>query len=217
MKQEWFRNNVHVAFWSQWYFTVEFGSEWNHVSFVTSVTVGLPDLSWSEKIPIAPFYHWIPETRSLYKNRVPHGTGLLWPPSYTFYSRSCESSYKFWLPHVGWLFSGWTVSIWRHGNWTRGARFLIRENPNCTILPLDSRNQESAQIPGFWNPMVKWCNWDVQIPGFWNPMVKWCNWDFLWSKIEPHTGLGFCDHRVILFTPGHAHQLASSGSLISRL
>ncbi len=32
-----------------------------------------------------------------------------------------------------------------------GARFLIRENPNCTILPLDSRNQESAQIPGFWN------------------------------------------------------------------
>jgi hypothetical protein len=41
----------------------------------------------SEKIPIAPFYHWIPETRNL-------------------------------------------------------------------------RNQESAQIPGFWNPMVKWCNWD---------------------------------------------------------
>ncbi len=37
---------------------------------------------------------------------------------------------------------------------------VIRENPNCTILPLDSRNQESAQIPGFWNPMVKWCNWD---------------------------------------------------------
>jgi hypothetical protein len=29
---------------------------------------------------------------------------------------------------------------------------------HCTILPLDSRNQESAQIPGFWNPMVKWCN-----------------------------------------------------------
>ncbi len=20
---------------------------------------------------------------------------------------------------------------------------------------------------------------DLQIPGFWNPMVKWCNWDFL--------------------------------------
>jgi hypothetical protein len=39
-------------------------------------------------------------------------------------------------------------------------KFLIRENPSCTILPLDSRNQESAQIPGFWNPMVKWCNWD---------------------------------------------------------
>ncbi len=41
---------------------------------------------WSEKIPVVPFYHWIPETRI--------------------------------------------------------------------------RNQESAQIPGFWNPMVKWCNWD---------------------------------------------------------
>jgi hypothetical protein len=39
-------------------------------------------------------------------------------------------------------------------------KFMIRENPNFTILPLDSRNQESAQIPGFWNPMVKWCNWD---------------------------------------------------------
>jgi hypothetical protein len=35
---------------------------------------------------------------------------------------------------------------------------VIRENPNCTILPLDSRNQESEQIPGFWNPMVKWCS-----------------------------------------------------------
>jgi hypothetical protein len=33
---------------------------------------------------------------------------------------------------------------------------------------LDSRNQESAQIPGFWNPMVK----NTKIPGFWNPMVK---------------------------------------------
>jgi hypothetical protein len=29
----------------------------------------------------------------------------------------------------------------------------------------DSRNQESAQIPGFWK---------AQIPGFWNPMVKMC-------------------------------------------
>jgi hypothetical protein len=90
------------------------------------------------------------------------------------------------------LFSGWTVSIWRHGNWTRGARFLIREKSHYTILPLESRNQKSAQISGFWIPMVKCCN------GI-----------FLWSKIEPHTGLGFCDHRSILFTPGHAHQLTS--------
>ncbi len=26
------------------------------------------------------------------------------------------------------------------------------------LLTLDSRNQESAQIPGFWNPMVKRCS-----------------------------------------------------------
>ncbi len=36
--------------------------------------------------------------------------------------------------------------------------FLIREKSHYTILPLESRNQESAQIPGFWIPMVKWCN-----------------------------------------------------------
>jgi hypothetical protein len=30
---------------------------------------------------------------------------------------------------------------------------VIREKSHCTFLPLDSRNQESAQIPGFWNPM----------------------------------------------------------------
>jgi hypothetical protein len=48
-----------------------------------------------------------------------------------------------------------------------------------TILPLESRNQESAQIPGFWIPMVKWCmgffsdqKSTEQIPGFWIPMVK---------------------------------------------
>ena len=38
------------------------------------------------------------------------------------------------------------------------SAYWIREKSHCTILPLDSRNQESAQIPGFWNPMVKWCN-----------------------------------------------------------
>ncbi len=45
----------------------------------------------------------------------------------------------------------------------QGAQVLHQssaENPNRTILLLDSRNQESAQIPGFRNPMVKWCNWD---------------------------------------------------------
>jgi hypothetical protein len=34
---------------------------------------------------------------------------------------------------------------------------VIREKSQYTILPLESRNQESAQIPGFWIPMVKWC------------------------------------------------------------
>ncbi len=82
----------------------------------------------------------------LWSKIEPH-TGLgLWPPGYTFYSRSCASTYWFWLAQVGWLFSGWTVSIWRHGNWTRGSRFLIRENPSCTILPLDYRNQESECV-----------------------------------------------------------------------
>ncbi len=61
---------------------------------------------------------------------------------------------------------------------------------------MESRNKESAQIPCFWIPMVKWCN------GI-----------FLWSKIEPHTGLGFCVHRSILFTPGHVYQLTSPGCL----
>jgi hypothetical protein len=53
-----------------------------------------------------------------------------------------------------------SITRWAQKPSPCGDRFLIRENPNCTILPLDSRNQESAQIPGFWNPMVKWCNWD---------------------------------------------------------
>jgi hypothetical protein len=33
---------------------------------------------------------------------------------------------------------------------------VIREKSHCTLLPLDSRNQETAQIPGFWNPKVQW-------------------------------------------------------------
>jgi hypothetical protein len=38
-----------------------------------------------------------------------------------------------------------------------GSIFDQRKS-HCTILPLDSRNKESEQIPCFWNPMVKWCN-----------------------------------------------------------
>jgi hypothetical protein len=31
---------------------------------------------------------------------------------------------------------------------------IFYQKSHYTILPLDSK----AQIPGFWNPMVKWCN-----------------------------------------------------------
>ncbi len=61
---------------------------------------------------------------------------------------------------------------------------MIIESPNYTILPLDSRNQES-----------------VRIPGFWNPMVRWCNWDFLWSKIEPHTVRAFVPTGLYFLLP----------------
>jgi hypothetical protein len=42
---------------------------------------------------------------------------------------------------------------------------MIRKKSHCTFLPLDSKNQESEQIPGFWNPI------EAQIPGFWKPMT----------------------------------------------
>ncbi len=80
--------------------------------------------------------------------------------------------------HTGLVF----CVFWRHGNWT------------------DTRNLCRFLVSG-------------QIPGFWNPMVKWFNWDFLWSKIELHTGLDFCVHRTKLFTPGHVNQLTSSDCL----
>ncbi len=38
---------------------------------------------------------------SLIINRAPHGAGLLCPPGCPFYSRSCASTYKFWLVQVG--------------------------------------------------------------------------------------------------------------------
>jgi hypothetical protein len=38
---------------------------------------------------------------SLIINRAPRGAGLLCPPGYTFYSRSCASTYKFWLAQMG--------------------------------------------------------------------------------------------------------------------
>ncbi len=77
---------------------------------------------------------------SLIKNRAPQGAGLLWPPVYTFYSRSFTSTYKFWLSQVGWLFSGWSVSIWRHGNWTRAARF-VRMTGSKKYIPVVTKTQ----------------------------------------------------------------------------
>jgi hypothetical protein len=41
---------------------------------------------------------------------------------------------------------------------------MIREKSHCTFAPLDSRNQESVQIPGFWNPMVTFFDW-IPEPG----------------------------------------------------
>jgi hypothetical protein len=76
----------------------------------------------------------------------PHGDGLLCPPDYTFYSRSCISTYKFWLVQVGW-FVLWLISVYletRESN-LRSSIYDQRKIPfKYTFLPLDSRNQESA-------------------------------------------------------------------------
>jgi hypothetical protein len=57
-------------------------------------------------------------------------------------------------------------------------KIVIRERSHCTIFTIDSRNQESVQIPGladswFLESMVKMVQWDLslikaQIPGFRN-------------------------------------------------
>jgi hypothetical protein len=75
------------------------------------------------------------------------------------------------------------------------------ENTNYTILPLDYRNQESTQIPGF-------CN----------PMVKWYNWHFLWSKIEPHTDWTFVTTGLYFLLPIiliNLQVLGDSGGMIA--
>jgi len=71
-------------------------------------------------------------------------------PQYNPLGRSQgRPTYKLWMAQVGWLFSGWTVSIWRHGNWTRGVRFLIRENP---IAPFYHWIPETRNLRRFLNP-----------------------------------------------------------------
>jgi hypothetical protein len=48
---------------------------------------------------------------SLIKNRASHGAGLLWPPGYTFYSRSCSSTCKFWQSHLSSVASSSQISL----------------------------------------------------------------------------------------------------------
>ncbi len=36
-------------------------------------------------------------------SKAPRGAGLFCPPVYTFHSRSCASTYKYWMAQVGWL------------------------------------------------------------------------------------------------------------------
>ncbi len=85
---------------------------------------------WSEKDPITPFLPLIPENRNLCRflfsgingkngamgsfsdhKSSPTRVGFLWPPGYTFYSRSCTSTYKFCLTQVGW-FVLWLIRVY---------------------------------------------------------------------------------------------------------
>ena len=56
------------------------------------------------------------------------------------------------------------VSIWRHGNRTRGARFMIKKNPIALFLPLVP---ETSIIicADYWflEPMVKIVQWDFSL------------------------------------------------------
>jgi hypothetical protein len=111
---------------------------------------------------------------------------------------------------------------------------VIREKSHYTILPLESRNKESAQIPGFWIPMVKWCMgfffdqnrapW-VQFPCLQidtvqpenksshlsQPgLVSWCAWPGVksiarWSQ-KPSVGLDFWSEKNPITTFYHGSQ-----------
>jgi len=86
---------------------------------------------------------------SLIKNRVPHGAGLLWPPGYTFYSRSWASTYKSWVVQVGW-FVLWLNRVYLETReWN--PHFWSEKNP---ITPFYHWNPKTRnlQIPGFWAP-----------------------------------------------------------------
>jgi hypothetical protein len=106
-----------------------------------------------------------------------------------------------WLSH-SWLVDWTTYRISRTPVvMTQGWVFWWEAKPTAPFLPLDSRNQESAQIPGFWSPMVKKVQWDfsliinraprVQVPCLQistdqpenksshlrqSELVSWCTW-----------------------------------------
>jgi hypothetical protein len=110
---------------------------------------------WSEKNPIALFLPLVPEPVicgtngknsemgffSDHKSSPTRGWAFV-PTGLYFYSRSCASICKFWPARSlsGMIFALVDpVSIWRHGNWTRGVRFMLdlwsEKNPIALFLP----------------------------------------------------------------------------------
>ncbi len=93
----------------------------------------------------------VPWDFSLIINRSPHGAGL-----FDHRVIPCTPGHVHQLTSSDWQV-GWfvllfdPVSVWRHGNWTHGARFMIRKKSHCTIFTIDSRNQESVQVPTMTN------------------------------------------------------------------
>jgi hypothetical protein len=130
-------------------------------------------------------------------NRVPHGAVSFCPLVYTFYSRSWTSTYKFWLT------GGMICSpVWSHVYVEtqelnpRSSIYDQRKIPlylftigfqKPGICALDSRNQESAQIPGFWNPMVK----------RWHGIFLWSRPDLSYYCVSPEATRVFLDRSSV--------------------
>jgi hypothetical protein len=114
---------------------------------------------------------------SLIKNRSPHGSGLVTTGLYLL------------LPVMlinlqvldG---SGGMIVLWLNRVYLETREL----NPRVSIF--DQRKSQLHHFTiGFQKPGICADSWFLesngkmvqlaQIPGFWNPMVKWCNWDFL--------------------------------------